>query len=247
MRRAKDSRITTESYLVSVSDLMAALLFFFIIALAAMVLHYNRQIDRWSNVEKDRRWLLGQIARDLQNAGIQVEFDPDLSILRLPNEVLFARNEFLLGRQARANSAVLRSSLLRWVPCLTPRCSDFSSCVESHRCPPDSFVDTFLIEGHTDSDPVEWDPVRGNWRLSSQRAISLYLELIKPDPDVRISLGDLTNSDGHSLFAVSGYADTRPACDTEVPDEECKSRNRRIVFRFIVVPAAMYNSKRAAR
>ncbi len=68
-----------------------------------------------------------------------------------------------------------------------------------------SLVDSVFIEGHTDSDPVRSDPEKGNWKLSSERAINFWLAL-----DKNKNLSKLQNSDGAKLFSVSGYADSRP-------------------------------------
>ena len=55
-----------------------------------------------------------------------------------------------------------------------------------------------------------------------------YRHILEVNPEI----GNLLNSDGESLFGVSGYADTRPVIKHEKETDE--PFNRRIDLRFIL-------------
>ena len=90
--------------------------------------------------------------------------------------------------------------------------------------------DTIFIEGHTDSDNY-WKR-KGNWGLSSDRAISVWNawnNTVGGQP----LLAELQNEMGQKLFSVSGYAATRRVNTQELTDAD-KAQNRRIDIRFTV-------------
>lgn len=68
------------------------------------------------------------------------------------------------------------------------------------------YIDSIFIEGNTDENPVKEDPERGNWKLSAGRASSLWLVITKRHSDLK----NLKNNRNNDLFAISGYADSRP-------------------------------------
>ena len=90
----------------------------------------------------------------------------------------------------------------------------------------DNSVDTIFIEGHTDSD--RYSGLRGNWGLSTFRAIEFW-ENFKPENTAFFENYYNSKKKKQKMFSVSGYGETRP-----VPDGETnKSRNRRIDIKFI--------------
>ena len=94
------------------------------------------------------------------------------------------------------------------------------------------YLDTIFIEGHTDNRAFWGAPGKGNWGLSTFRAISLW-EYWGEAIDKDMALYDLRNHEGQPLFSVSGYADTRPV--TEVQNEESDYElNRRIDIRITI-------------
>lgn len=68
------------------------------------------------------------------------------------------------------------------------------------------YLDTILIEGHTDQKPYFNRAIKGNWGLSALRAISFWDELKYNSK----TLDNYTNLDNNKLFSVSGYAESRP-------------------------------------
>lgn len=93
----------------------------------------------------------------------------------------------------------------------------------------DDSVDTIFIEGHTDSD--RYSGLRGNWGLSTFRAIEFW-ENFKPENASFFE--NYTNSKKEKqqkMFSVSGYGETRAVAPNS--DEINKSKNRRIDIKFI--------------
>jgi chemotaxis protein MotB len=83
----------------------------------------------------------------------------------------------------------------------------------------------FVVEGHTDSQPVVGGPFPSNWELSSARAtrvIRLFLE---------------NGFKASNLLAI-GYADTQPLADSRNSDGswnlENLGKNRRVVLRVLL-------------
>lgn len=83
----------------------------------------------------------------------------------------------------------------------------------------------FVVEGHTDSQPITGGPFPSNWELSSARAtrvIRLFLE---------------EGFKASQLLAM-GYADTQPVVESRNSDgswnEEALAKNRRVVIRVLL-------------
>ena len=72
----------------------------------------------------------------------------------------------------------------------------------------------FVVEGHTDNDPIATSHFRSNWALSSARAVTVAHALFDE--------GRLTEG----RFVVSGHADTRPLVANDTLAD--KARNRRV-------------------
>ncbi|MCY1439001.1 hypothetical protein D9M71_552190 [compost metagenome] len=94
------------------------------------------------------------------------------------------------------------------------------------------YLDTIFIEGHTDNRPFPGFMGKGNWGLSTFRAISLWQFWSTELPEAE-RLNRLSNQDGEPLFSVSGYAETRPVSKQQVTEEDYRL-NRRIDIRFTI-------------
>ena len=95
---------------------------------------------------------------------------------------------------------------------------------------PRSTIQTVMIEGHTDSDPIigAGGDIRDNLELSAQRALSVYRLIIEAAP----LLTKYYNREGDPVLSFSGYGADRPIAPNDTPDN--KDRNRRIDLRFIM-------------
>ena len=87
----------------------------------------------------------------------------------------------------------------------------------------DDSVDTIFIEGHTDSD--RYSGLRGNWGLSTFRAIEFW-ENFKPENAGFFENYTNSKKNNQKMFSVSGYGETRAVAPNS--DEINKSKNRRM-------------------
>ncbi len=70
------------------------------------------------------------------------------------------------------------------------------------------------VEGHTDNIPIRRQRFRSNFELSSSRAVSVAMELMR---------GDILDRD---RFQIMGFADTKPLASND--SDEGRTRNRRV-------------------
>jgi chemotaxis protein MotB len=234
-------------YLVSVSDIMAGLLFVFIITLIAFVIQFQdasvkkelerrdleEKVDELSNTRDLRRKLLADIEAKLKDKGLEVKVDQELGILRLTDQtVQFRSSSDDLDDKPRENLAIIADVLDELLPCYA---GIREVTLVPQSCPPNAIgkLEAVFIEGHTDNVPLpKSSRKRGdsNWHLSAKRAIKTYQYLIERQPNLSL----LMNENQEPLFSVAGYADQRPLVEYETPTDD--ARNRRIDLRFIMRP-----------
>lgn len=245
-------------YLVSVSDIMAGLLFIFIITLVAFVIQFRdatdkkieeqqtleqevekkeqeRQVlkdkvDELTNSRAIRKQLLTSIESMLRERGVEVEVDQDLGVLRLTEQtVQFRRNMATLDAGPKKNLNVIADVLARLLPCYAAAGEGATEQCDVRTA---GKLEAVFIEGHTDNVPVKGVP-DFNWQLSTKRAIATYQYVTEQQP----VLGTLINGDARNpqpLFSVAGYAEQRPLVRHDEPTDD--ARNRRIDIRFIMTP-----------
>lgn len=219
-------------YWVSFSDLMSALLVVFILAAVALIIEltqkqdqFTQDIQKLKNAEQARRDILHEIRDELAKQNVTVLIADNDTVLRIPESTLSFdsdKDELPNNPQAinsiRVIGEVLHNSINQPFDNTD---SDFKRF---------EYLDTVFIEGHTDS--LRSYRPKGNWGLSTFRAISLW-EFWNTSLDVQPAMGDLKNGYGNVLFSVSGYAATRRVNEIEETPEERRS-NRRIDIRFTV-------------
>lgn len=218
-------------YWMSFSDIMSALLVIFILASVVLILqlmeiqqelkerqiHFEEEVVELKKAEEVRRTILDEAVEALRKRGIEVEISQNHTVLSIPNELLgfdTGAYEIHAGYQAQAleigkvlNEVISRENRV-------------------------DYLDTIFIEGHTDSRPLQGFMGKGNWGLSTFRAISLW-QFWEDRFAGKKPLSRLTNKDGSPLFSVSGYAETRPVVIEQRTAEDFK-RNRRIDIRFTI-------------
>lgn len=218
-------------YWISFSDIMAGLLVIFIMASLALILELIQvqeklqqtqtevleAIKEIAKAEQVRRDILYEIKEELIQKNILVEVSDNDSVLRIPDEQLsFRTNQYVIPSDKAIQMVVMEigNALQR-------------SITKEKRS---QYLDTVFIEGHTDSrrSPRHM----GNWGLSTFRAISIW-DFWNEHLNQERPLSSLKNHDGHPLFSVSGYAETRPINFTESTEAELR-QNRRIDVRFTV-------------
>lgn len=242
-----------ENYFVSMTDMMVGVLFIFIILLMTFALDFrtttddreqaldvarevaqrldrlqsdvDTQLQRLADVRADRRTLLDNLHDRLASKNLNVQVDEANGVLRLTEDsVRFPPGNAELGERSRDNvraiADALASVLPGWVRCRVnpdggaPVCQSLKG----------AGIETLFIEGHTDSTGSDAD----NWRLSTERAVNTYREMLTVAPELRSFL----NSGGQEILSVSGYASARPIDPR--PVREAFDRNRRIDLRFVM-------------
>ncbi len=216
-------------YWLSFSDLMSALLVVFILASVVLIIELTQtqktiqqDIEELRNAESARKEILYEVKEALKAQQILVEVTDNDTVLRIPQESLaFDSDKDSIPEKSRetveAIGRVLHTAINQ----------PFSGKNQIMRF---EYLDTVFIEGHTDSLPSP--RVKGNWGLSTFRAISLW-EYWEGHLQVSPGFNDMTNAFGQKLFSVSGYAASRRIQTTELTPEQ-RRQNRRIDLRFTV-------------
>lgn len=220
------------SYWISFSDLMAALLAIFVLAVVVLALNlssqqqtleaqhddFQQQIRDLQSSEQVRAELVHEIEEELERQGIKVRVSENNSVLSIPSEQLgFEAAEYEISSDYEDVSLTIGRAISQAI-----RAGDRYE-----------HLDTVFVEGHTDNVTFDGLQGTGNWGLSTFRAISLWTLWEDQLPESE-QLSDFYSSSGHRLFSVSGYGETRPTTEDQDEDSE-RARNRRIDIRFTIV------------
>lgn len=211
-------------YWISFSDIMAGLLIIFVLASIVLILELTQikaqatqAINALNQAQEIRREMLREIRDELHKRHIAVTLSDNETVLRLPESVLsFDSGAFELPNSAKPIADTIGTVISRAIQ-------------KNDRW---QHLDTIFIEGHTDNVPFKKQHLKGNWGLSSFRAIALW-DYWRQTLTNNINLDTLQNHAGKPLFSVSGYAETRPIQVEQVTDEQ-RRKNRRIDIRFTV-------------
>ncbi|MGO3089759.1 MAG: OmpA/MotB family protein [Galactobacter sp.] len=238
-RRSADPSSDEPNYWMSFTDLMAGLVFVFILAIAALMVQlvqaqqdvksqqrdftqktqdFSRQVDDLSQAEDMRHEMLIDIKNDLAKQGIQVIVAQNGSVISIPSDLLgFEKGQYDIEGGYKTVSLKIGTAIAE------------SLRSDERR----KYLDTVFVEGHTDSANFEGLEGTGNWGLSTFRAISLW-RLWDEDLPKDHRLDSMTRADGEPLFSVSGYGQTRPIEQDQSTDTGA-AKNRRIDIRFTIV------------
>lgn len=219
MKPSKSTQnVKTDTFNLSISDLMAGLLAIFVLVLCYYILTYSKTTDELRGNGIMRSNILQEIAIELLENDIVINVDEKRGILRLPEGAVYfpsgmAHTNVEGERVLEKLSSVLYNVLEK----------------EKYK----GKVETIFIEGHTDNVPVSvYNYYQNNWNLSTARAVETWHLMLKYKPELQ----DLENNSEHreKLFSCSGYADTRPIATNDTA--EGKMANRRIDIRFTMTP-----------
>ncbi len=238
-RRVVRGHAEEENFLVSSADLMACVLFVFILLALVFAMKAreaqavantkSEQLDtavrRWGDTSAARKKILEELQNSLRDKGIVVFVNQDNDGLRFPEGTLtFDQCSNELRISDRANLATLAEVLGPVAQRFSQVCGNSGSPAASEQQ-----IDVVLVEGHTDKRaPSPGCGYRDNWSLSTARAAATRDLLLTANT----SLSGLCNAQSRPLFAIAGYADQRPA---SANDDD----NRRIELRFIMRPPAI--------
>ncbi len=227
MRWRKSNEVVVDEenpYWMSFSDMMSALLVIFILAAVILILQlmekqkaFDQQVSQLEKAEQVRNDMLQEAVAELRKRGIKVEVSENHTVLRIPNE--------LLGFDTGAYEVL---------PRYQATAQEIGEVINAVISKDDrvQYLDTVFVEGHTDNRPYNNAQIKGNWGLSTFRAISLWQFWSSELPEAA-RLNRLNNQDGDPLFSVSGYGETRPVNDQQSSEEDYRL-NRRIDIRFTI-------------
>ena len=190
-------------YWMSFSDIMAGLLVIFVLAAVALILELTQKSNEWDETleeivkaEQVRNDLLLEIVKDLNDYNIPVSLSENDTVLRIPEDALtFEPGKYEFSKDSQRETALIIAQVV------------YDSIAKDDRR---KYLDTVFVEGHTDESPYYKKSIKGNWGLSTFRAIELW-ETWEDGMPEGSRLGELDNNRGKNLFSVSGYAETRPS------------------------------------
>lgn len=216
------------SYLESVSDLMAGLIFVFILTLLVFAFTYRQATGEITDALDVRQDILHELERSLLDQGVLVQVDSEQGVLHLPESILFPLGSAELREEGKQALATLARELRRVLTCYSgPRTGQIpESCDQTRDLR--GKLDAIFIEGHTDDLPINTPQFPDNWALSAARAVETYRAMVATAPQ----LDRMSNYAGQPLFGVSGYADRRPVAPNV--DNRSRAQNRRIDLRFVM-------------
>ena len=226
-----------ESYFASFTDLLVGILFIFIILLMVVATNYHKQQKDTENatevltaINSSRNVVLESLKKSLEEAGVEVTIDLQSGILRLPENLLFASGQSEISSEGIEALHKLSNNLIKFLPCISKADESLKESCKNLEIGSGVFLETVLIEGHTDN--VKFGSETGfdnNWGLSARRAIAVYQKLINFAP--LLETGILNNSE-KPIFGVSAYESKRSI--KENIDNDSRKSNRRIDLRFIM-------------
>lgn len=177
----------------------------------------DEEIETLQAAEKVRKTILEEAAEQLEKRGIKVVVSENDSVLRIPNELLgFDTAAYDIRLEYQTTAYAIGEVLYEVIN-------------KGNR---KEYLDTIFIEGHTDNRPFNGFMGKGNWGLSTFRAISLWQYWSEALPKDK-NLKNMLNEENKPLFSVSGYGETRPVTDEQVTEEQL-SENRRIDIRLTI-------------
>lgn len=163
------------------------------------------QAVRQDEIAKLKTELEAVLEKNQLTEQIRLKTDPDGITLAIKDELLFALGQAEIAPQ---NQERLRP-LLESLKALDPKYS-------------------FVIEGHTDDNPIHTLQFPSNWHLSAARAVA-QLEVMRQ------------SGFDQDLISIKAFGETRPvapnrdASGTPIPENQ--AQNRRAVIRIIAPPA----------
>ncbi len=257
MAEEEDHALEEDSagYLMSVSDMMAGLLFIFIVTLTAFIISFQaarnefqqahsqaeqaRQkaqtaIGQLTDAQLMREQMLQEIQQTLKDEyGVRVKVETEHGILRLTEKALtFPSGKAKLPPKELERLQVIAGVLSQVVPCYAANPPEGCDSAKEGE------LEAAFIEGHTDNMGVHpQSRYEDNLELSTARAAFTYRQLIDFNP----KLENLENGKGQPIFSVSGYGSGRPVNPHASPTND--PANRRIDLRFIMAPPSLENNE----
>ena len=245
------------SYDASIGDLMASVLFIFILLLIMFILKLNNKKDSFSKPQEVRSELFKKFKKEFKKNGMIVEIDEKNGVLRFASDkgVFFKPNSDKLSIHGENVFTIVREVFEDLLPCYTHSDNFKKYCKDKSKNKGTvGYLETVLIEGHTDRDPLKGkakENYKDNLDLSSKRALKTFRFLLNFEErkksnsdDEGNTLYELFNKNSkhpiyERVFGFAGYGALRtlsPAFDKKKLTQKQKKKDRRIDIRFIMSP-----------
>lgn len=224
----------SHDYLITVGDLMAGLVFLFILTLMIFAFRFQTATEAIQSASETRTIILKELESRLVEEDIIVVIDTLQGVLRLSDSD--GNIGFQFGREAVfpehvPKVATLTRVLSEVVPCFAV--SGELPCGMDHIDPirHASRIHGLQIEGHTDTIPFgarTTSRFLNNLELSAARAVHIHTLMLDFEP----GMASLLNAEGTPVLGVAGYGAERRL--SHLPGDD--DRQRRIDLRFIMEP-----------
>ena len=214
---ASPEQVEESGYMASASDLMIGLLFIFIVMVMVLL---SRKPELPEAPADPLATVVHTIGTKLQKAGVPVTINQVSGVISLPADTLFARGSADLESLGVRTLRQSTEQLQRVLPCYiySQRRNLPSDCPPN---PQQVEIETILIEGHTDSVPLQRGDYN-NWHLGLDRARAVYKVLGSE------GMQNYRNERDQPVFGISSYADERPSSKNN------EAQNRRVELRFVL-------------
>ena len=147
-----------ENYDLSIADLFSGALFIFIILLVYFIIQFNEKKNDLTKPLTARTKLLENIKKEILQKGIKVTIDKENGVLRIPVSKecsYFKSGEYRLNDCGRKNFKKIRNVFTRIIPCYVSKRFQKNCAIKEIKGKKYfDFIDTVLIEGHTDYEPI---------------------------------------------------------------------------------------------
>lgn len=217
---------STEHFFTSFTDLLVGVIFLFMLLLMVFALNLKNEAPPRIVSEDIRTDIIREVASRMKQRGMPVAVDYNNGLIRLPEALLFASGEWVLSPAGTQTVQALAQVLSEVMPCAAKAPTACNWYVQA------AYLDSVLIEGHTDKRPFTDVAGHTNWELSAFRAISVFKEMTHAAP---VIAQQITNTSGQPVLGISAYGDSRPVAWEDDP-------NRRIDVRFIMRAPTTYRN-----
>lgn len=224
----------SQDYLITVGDLMAGLVFLFILTLMIFAFRFQTATEAIQSASETRTIILKELESRLVEEDIVVVIDTLQGVLRLSDSD--GNIGFQFGRETVfpehvPKVATLTRVLSEVVPCFAV--AGDLPCGMEHIDPVRhaSRIHGLQIEGHTDTIPFgarTTSRFLNNLELSAARAVHIHTLML----DFQPQMATLLNAEGTPVLGVAGYGAKRRL--PHLPGDD--DRQRRIDLRFIMEP-----------
>lgn len=242
------TKANSDTFNLSISDLMAGLLAIFILILCYYILSFNAMKNDYEKVKNEyegnnqlRTEMLHLLANKLKEKRINVTVKPETGLVRLSEKtVLFESGSPETNAEGKEVIKELGRAIYDTInePDTNYRNKIGTIFIEGH-------TDDVRHRGSTEENTSEFDDY--NWRLSTERAIYTWKVMSQATPE----LITFKNYENEPVFSCSGYGPTRPIDldykNKSLTENEIKlsrEKNRRIDIRFTMLLPKAVNEKK---